>query len=156
MNQEEETKCPDCGHMIRTIAGFRMAHDKDGLEPVGVGYWSADNSEGVGHVRCLPKPEPYESFLAKKPAKTDWTPKLFWFLRDPPDDDPSIPTWELVAEIAGHRFGLAMAWQESAMGTWMWCIQDTETCGGGTDPDGCVAFIRNELPLWADVIPEIP
>lgn len=89
------------------------------------------------------------------PAVTDWTPKLFWFLRDPPDDDPSIPTWELVAEIAGHRFGLAMTWQVRG-GTWSWCVQDTETGGDGTDPFGAVAFIREALPLWAAVIPDFP
>ena len=62
---------------------------------------------------------------------TNWTPKLFWFLDDPPDDDPSIPTWA-------------------------WCIQDTETYGDGTDPAGAVAFIREALPQWAAVTPELP
>lgn len=86
---------------------------------------------------------------------TDWTPKLFWHLHDPPDDDPSIPTWELIAEIASHRFGLATAWQERS-GTWSWCVQDTETGGDGTDPDGAVLFIREALPQWAAVIPDFP
>lgn len=89
-------------------------------------------------------------------ATTDWTPKLFWYLHDPLEDDPSIPTWELVAEIAGHRFGLATAWQQRLNGTWAWCVQGTDTGGDGTDPDGAVSFIREALPQWAAIIPDFP
>jgi len=155
MSQEEETKCPDCGHMVRTVAGVLVAHDKEGLEPIGVGYWSGNNSEGVGHVRCLPKPKPYESFLTKKPVGTDWTPKLFWHEGDPDDDDFSLPSWELIAEIAGHRFGLAMVYPGLAS-KWIWQVEDCETGGEDLDAPGCVAALRTALPQWATVIPDFP
>lgn len=87
---------------------------------------------------------------------TDWTPKLFWHLHDPLNDDPSIPTWELVAEIADHRFGLATVWQEKKGGIWHWCIQDTETCGQDESAHSCVGWIRLSLPKWATVIPAFP
>jgi len=155
MSQEEETKCPDCGHMIRTITGVPMMHDIDGLEPVGLGYWSGNNPEGIGHVRCLPKPEPYESFLAKQPTKVDWTPKLFWHANDPDDDDFGLPSWELIAEIADHRFGLAMVYP-GLHAKWTWQVEDCETGGEDLDAPGCVVALRTALPLCAAVIPDFP
>ncbi len=47
--------CPLCLHEVRTIGDRFAPHDTEGLEPIGEGYWSGDNAEGVGHVQCRPR-----------------------------------------------------------------------------------------------------
>jgi hypothetical protein len=45
-------RCPR-GHVVRrTLRGALVPHDVEGMEPVGKGYWSGNNVEGVGHLRC--------------------------------------------------------------------------------------------------------
>jgi hypothetical protein len=51
--------CPDCGFEVRVVDGQRVPHDVDGLEPVGEGYWTGDNAQGVGHRQCHPPYRPY-------------------------------------------------------------------------------------------------
>lgn len=47
--------CPLCLHEVRVIGDHLAPHDTEGLEPIGDGYWSGDNAEGVGHARCWPR-----------------------------------------------------------------------------------------------------
>ena len=46
------TICRACGHMVRHDGDVPLDHDVDGLEPIGEGYFSGMNAEGVGHLRC--------------------------------------------------------------------------------------------------------
>ena len=45
--------CPSCGHDVRFVDGLAVPHDIEGLEPIGEGYFSGKNKEGVGHKQCF-------------------------------------------------------------------------------------------------------
>lgn len=47
--------CPLCLSDVRIIGDHFAPHDTEGMEPIGEGYWSGNNPEGVGHVRCWPR-----------------------------------------------------------------------------------------------------
>ncbi len=74
--------CPICRNDVRVQNGRFVPHDTEGLEPIGEGYWSGNNEEGIGHTQCLYRSVTRDAVVID--INGCYSPR--WFDDDDPED----------------------------------------------------------------------